>query len=199
MACGQSHPGLKLKAVVPVTVWLQLDPWLIGTLATHDSSNTVHHAPRSRSNWVLQNAGFFITVSVFLRLFFSLPHFPSLDHGFCNGCMRDWLESNRVRPQRRSRQLQTPRVANLRANPTRVVCSSKSSCSTRTRNKEWLNSARDSFQAINSTSSAIQVTRAILGVQSQHVVSTSQHVQTEQVVKNVTEVFVMSFSACVRF
>ena len=65
---------------------------------------------------------------------------------------------------------------------------------------EQMNSARDSFQAINSTSSAVQVTRAIFGViQSQHVVSTSQHAQTEQIVKNVTEVFVMSFSACVRF
>ena len=44
---------------------------------------------------------------------------------------------------------------------------------------EQMNSARDSVRVINSTSSAVQVTRALSGVvQSQHLLSTLQCAQT---------------------
>ena len=65
---------------------------------------------------------------------------------------------------------------------------------------EQMNSARNSVRVITSTSSAVQVTRAISGAaQSQHAPSASQCAQTEPIVKNVTGVFAMSFSARARF
>ena len=66
---------------------------------------------------------------------------------------------------------------------------------------EQLNSARDSVRVVDSTSSAVQVTRAISAVvQSQHALSTSQQcAQVEPIVKDVMEVFAMSFSALARF
>ena len=60
---------------------------------------------------------------------------------------------------------------------------------------EQMNSARDSVRTIDSTSSAVQVTRAMSAVsQSQNMLSTSQYAQTEPIVKNVMEVCTMPFS-----
>ena len=135
--------------------------------------------------------------------------FSCLDHGFCDPCMREWLESNRVGPQRRLRQLQCPtcrkpaRESDLgRMFVETIVLDEDAEYQTRLMNTitEQTNSARDSVQTITPTSSAVQVNRVISGVvRSRDVLSQSQYAENEPVVKTVTEVSVVSITACVRF
>ena len=54
-----------------------------------------------------QNADSFIAVSLSLHLS-SVLLSPLSDHGFCDECMREWLESNRAGPQRRLKKLYCP-------------------------------------------------------------------------------------------
>ena len=141
--------------------------------------------------------------------FFPHPKFPSPDHGFCDPCMREWLESNRVGPQRRLRQLQCPtcrkpaRESDLgRMFVETIVLDEDAEYQTRLVNTitEQTNSARDSVQAITPTSSTVQVNRAISGVaRTRDVLSQSQYAENEPIVKTVMEVSVMYIIACVRF
>lgn len=138
-------------------------------------------------------------------LFFPLPISFILDHGFCDGCMRDWLESNRIGPQRRLRKLHCPTCRK----PTResdlgpmfletIVLDEDAEYQTRLVNAitEQTNSARDSVRAISPTSGAGQVTRAISGVvHSRVALSASQYAGTEPIVRTVTEVSTISFGA----
>ena len=118
--------------------------------------------------------------------------------------MREWLESNRVGPQRRLRQLHCPtcrkpaRESDLgRIFVEAVVLDEDAEYQSRLMNSiaEQTNSARNSLQTITPTSSAVQVTRAISDVvQSQNALSTSKYSETEPIVRTVTEVSVTSFS-----
>lgn len=120
--------------------------------------------------------------------------------------MREWLESNRVGPQRRLRQLQCPtcrkpaRESDLgRMFVETIVLDEDAEYQTRLMNTitEQTNSARDSVQTITPTSSAVQVNRVISGViRSRDVLSQSQYAENEPVVKTVTEVSVVSITAC---
>ena len=117
--------------------------------------------------------------------------------------MREWLESNRVGPQRRLRKLHCPtcrkpaRESDLgRIFVEAVVLDEDAEYQSRLLSSiaEQTNSARTSLQTITPTSSAVQVTRAISGVvRSQNALSTSQYSQTEPIVRTVTEVSVTSF------
>jgi len=123
--------------------------------------------------------------------------------------MREWLESNRVGPQRRLRQLQCPtcrkpaRESDLgRMFIETVVLDEDAEYQTRLLDTitEQTNLARDSVRAITPTSSAVQVNRTISGiVQSRDMLSQSQYAENEPIVKTVTEVSVMFIIACVRF
>ena len=135
-----------------------------------------------------------------LRSQFLLP-----DHGFCDACMREWLESNRVGPQRRLRQLQCPTCRKPahesdlgRMFVETIVLDEDAEYRTRLMNTitEQTNSTHDSLLAITPTSSAVQVNRAISGVfQSRDVLSASQYAENEPIVKTVTEVSVTTFIA----
>lgn len=117
--------------------------------------------------------------------------------------MRDWLESNRVGPQRRLRPLHCPtcrkpaRESDLgRMFVETVVLDEDTEYQTRLVNAvtEQIHSARDSVRMINPTSGAIQVAKTISGVaQSRNALSTSQYANSEPVVKNVMEVSSTSF------
>ena len=144
-----------------------------------------------------QNADSFVAVSVFLHFSSFLPNI-SPDHGFCDGCMREWLDSNRVGPQRRLRQLHCPTCRKPahesdlgRIFVETVVLDEDPEYQTRLVDTitEQTNSARDSIQTITSASTGIQVTRAISGVTaSRDLLSHSQYAETEPVVKSVMEV-----------
>lgn len=133
---------------------------------------------------------------------------PSPDHGFCNPCMREWLESNRVGPQRRLRQLQCPTCRKPacesdlgRMFVETVVLDEDAEYQTRLLNTitEQTNSARDSVRAITPTSSTVQINRTISGiVQSQNILSQSQYAENEPIVRTVTEVSVMFIIVCVQ-
>jgi len=61
---------------------------------------------------------------------------------------------------------------------------------------EQTNSARESIQTITSTSSSLQVTRAMSGVvNSRDALSRSQYAETNPIVKSVMEVGTTSFTA----
>jgi hypothetical protein len=112
--------------------------------------------------------------------------------------MREWLESNRVGPQRRLKQLHCPtcrkpaRESDLgRIFVDTIVLDEDAEYRTRLANAitEQTNSARDSVQAIASTSSDVQVAGAISGVvKARDALSKSQYAETEPIVKSVTEV-----------
>jgi len=152
----------------------------------------------------LQNADSFIAVSVYTGLSSFLLNF-SPDHGFCNGCMDEWLESNRVGPLRRLRQLHCPtcrkpaRESDLgRMFVETVVLDEDSEYQTRLANTitEQTNSTRESIQTITSISSSVQVTRAASGVvNSRDALSRSQYAETEPIVKTVMEVSTTPFTA----
>jgi len=117
--------------------------------------------------------------------------------------MREWLESNRVGPLGRLRQLHCPtcrkpaRESDLgRIFVETVVLDEDTEYQTRLMNTitEQTNSARDSVQTITPTSSAVQVTRAMSGVvRSRDALSKSQYAETEPIVKSVMEVSAVSF------
>jgi len=151
-----------------------------------------------------QNAGSFIAVSACLHLPSSLLNLSS-DHGFCDGCMHEWLESNRVGPLGRLQSLRCPTCRKPahesdlgRMFVETVVLDEDSEYQTRLVNAitEQTNSTRDSIQTITSTSSSVQVTRAMSGVaNSRDALSTSQYAETEPIVKSVMEVSTTPFTA----
>ena len=97
----------------------EFSPFLFGRLGFEHGgrfqASVVHVMARERLRCVLyvsqwfpsQNADSFIVVSGFLH-FSSFLLNSSPDHGFCDECMRKWLESNRAEPQRRLKQLYCP-------------------------------------------------------------------------------------------
>ena len=155
----------------------------------------------------LQSADFFIAVSVVLHSFSPSAQFRSADHGFCDACMRGWLKSNRVGPQRRLRQLKCPtcrkpaRESDLgRMFVETVVLNEDTEYQTRLVNTitDQINSARDSVRAISPASSAVQVNGMISAVvQSRGVLSESRYAENEPMVKAVMEVSLMPFTTCV--
>ena len=124
--------------------------------------------------------------------------FLSPDHGFCEPCMREWLESHRVGPQRRLRQLQCPtcrkpaRESDLgRMFVETVILSEDTEYQTRlvTTITEQTNSAHDSVRSISPTSSAVQVKTAVSGVvRSRDALSESQYAENEPIIKTVMQV-----------
>ena len=94
-----------------MSVWSCNCRLLIGIPVTRDSCDVVHHqAPRSnklplrplslsgpsQKEYRLLYCGERVSPSFFQFLYFSFP-----DHGFCDGCMCDWPELNRVGPRRK--------------------------------------------------------------------------------------------------
>ena len=180
MACGQSHPGFKVDDGL-------VDPrshLLIGIPATCDlACNAVHrHAPRSnrlplrlvyQRSFLQNECRLLHCCEHFSPSFFPLPNFSSPDHGFCDGCMRDWPESNRVGPQRGLRQWQYLTCRK----PVResylgyifvetVMLDEDAEYQARLVNAitEQMNPTRDSVRVMNLTSSAVRVTRSISGI-----------------------------------
>ena len=112
--------------------------------------------------------------------------------------MRDWLESNRVGPQRRLKRLHCPtcrqpaRESDLgRIFVEAVVLDEDAEYQANLVNAitEQTNSVHDSIRIIDPSSSALQVTRAISSVvQSRDALSTSQYAETEPITRSVMEV-----------
>ena len=118
--------------------------------------------------------------------------------------MRGWLESNRVGPQRRLRQLKCPtcrkpaRESDLgRMFVEAVVLNEDTEYQSRMVNTitDQISLVRDSVRAISPASSAVQVKGAISTVvQSRGVLSKSQYAENEPMVKAVMEVCLMYFA-----
>ena len=136
--------------------------------------------------------------------FFSPSIHPSSpDHGFCDGCVQEWLESNRVGPQRRLRKLHCPTCRKPASESDlgrmfveTVMLDEDAEYQGRLMKAiaEQTNSARDSVRTINATSSPVQVTRAMSGVvQSRDALSVSQCAENEPVVRSALEVGVTRF------
>ena len=117
--------------------------------------------------------------------------------------MREWLESNRVGPQRRLRKLHCPtcrepaRESDLgRMFVETVILSEDTEYQARLVNAitEQTNSAHDSVRSITPTSSVLQVKMAVSGVvRARGTLSELRYAENEPIVKTVMEVGGVAF------